>query len=385
MPDEPSSHAATSDDFAATRRELATAAHAPGFIYYSKEQVRLEKERIFTKEWLCVGRVEEIAAPHDYMALRIAGEPILLTRNSAGEIGCFANLCLHRGVELASGSGNAATLSCPYHAWTYDLDGQLLGAAFMSESRGFDPKRCRLKPIHAGVWVGWIFINMSADPAPLSTHLEDFANDVGCLRMEDCRIGGKLVLDVSANWKFAVENVMDVYHTRTLHHNSFGKHRGRPENYPFRLRKNGGTCTVYEAAPKTPEGKTLFRKMPALKDHPDNFATSCHLAPNMQVTARMDAVQVLISWPVTETTSRMIVYNLFPAEFHELPDFATRVKVYDDYARLFLGEDAAMMDSLQKAMQSESYVPGRFSTLEAGIHHVLNDYLDRLYDRSAAR
>jgi choline monooxygenase len=367
--------AAAGSDFDAIRRDVAEASHAPAHIYYSKDVFRLEKERIFTAEWLCVGRVEEVANPGDYMSLRIVGEPILLTRNEAGHIRCFANVCLHRGVEVASGSGNAKSLSCPYHAWTYDLDGQLVGAGYMRESRDFDPKVCRLKSIHVGEWAGWIFVNLAEKPVPLATRLDDFQSDVGYLRMEDCRIGGKLIIDLDANWKFLVENVMDVYHSRTLHYKSFGKHRGSPDKYPFHLRKHGGTCTVYEAAPKTPDGKTLFSKMPALKDRADNFATSCHLAPNVQVTARMDAAQILIAWPVTETTSQMIIYNLFPKEFHALPDFKERVQVYDDYTRLFLGEDAEMISSLQKAMPSRNYVPGRLSTQEVGIHHVINDYL----------
>jgi len=380
-------HAPSQSDFAAIRRALPEASHVPGEIYYSSDIFALEKARIFTREWCCVGRSEEIAHPGDYMAIRLVGEPIVVTRNLEGELRCFANVCLHRGVEVAQDSGNTRIFSCPYHAWTYDLDGRLTAAGFMKESLGFDTTSRRLKPIRVGEWAGWIFVNLDENAAPLSEHLEDFARDTAVLRMENCRIGSKIDFPAQANWKFVVENVLDVYHSRTLHYKSFGKHRGSPEKYPFHLRKNGGTCTVYEGKPKTPDGVTLFRKMPALEDRPDNFAMSCHLAPNIQLVARIDSAQVFVAWPDTETTSHFVVYSLFAKEFFDLPDFAERVRVYDDYTRLFLGEDSVMLTSLQQAMQSVNYVPGRLSTLEIGVHHILNDYLNRLHgpDRSQAR
>ncbi len=363
------------------RRPLEEASHVPGTIYHSEDVLRQEKERIFGKEWLCVGRAEEIANPGDYMTVRVVGEPILLTRNRDGQVNAFANLCLHRGVEIVSGSGSAKFFSCPYHAWTYDLDGRLVGASFMRESREFDAAGCRLKTLGLGEWGGWLFVNLSADAPPFAEAASEFTADLDFLRMEDCRIGSKIVVDVEANWKFVVENLMDVYHARTLHANSFGKHRGSPEKYPFHLRKNGGTCTVYEAAPMTPDGKTLFRRMPAIADRPDNFAISAHLAPNMQVIARSDNVHPLVMWPTSATSTRTIVYNLFPKEFvDEYSDFAERADVYDKYIRLVLDEDAGMLVSMQQAMRSSNYVPGRLSTLEKGIHHVLNDYLRKMFD-----
>jgi Rieske 2Fe-2S family protein len=362
-----------------TRQPIAAASHAAGEIYSSEQVLDLEKQNIFMKEWLCVARVEEVENPGDYFATRIIGEPLLIVRNKQGEINAFANVCLHRGVEIATGTGNTENFSCPYHAWMYDLDGNLTSASFMRESNDFDAKSCKLKKVHAGVWAGWVFINFSADPVPLSEALSEFASDVDILKMENLRLGTKVTLDLPTNWKFVVENLMDVYHVRTLHYNSFGKHRGPPENYPFNLRKNGGTCTQYEARPMTPDGASLFGKMPALKNEPDNFAMSAHFAPNMQVIARVDNVHPLVMWPLTATTSRTYVYNLYPKEWFGTPDFDEKLKIYDDYIRFVLAEDTTMMNSLQNGITSTNYSPGRFSTLEKGIHHVLNDYLERVF------
>lgn len=362
-----------------TRQPITAASHTPGAIYASEEVLQLEKQNLFMKEWLCVARVEEVENPGDYFSTRIIGEPVLVVRNAQGEVNAFANVCLHRGVEVASGAGNTKHFTCPYHAWTYDLDGRLTSASFMRESKDFDPKSCRLKTIHTAVWAGWVFINFSADPVPFATAASEFMSDVDLLKMENLRLGTKITLDLPTNWKFVVENLMDVYHVRTLHYNSFGKHRGPPENYPFHLRKNGGTCTRYEARPMTPDGASLFGKMPALEAEPENFAISAHFAPNMQVIARIDNVHPLVMWPVTATTSRTYVYNLYPKEWFDQPGFEEKIKVYDEYMRFVLAEDVTMMNSLQNGVTAANFVPGRFSVLEKGIHHVLNDYIGRVF------
>jgi phenylpropionate dioxygenase-like ring-hydroxylating dioxygenase large terminal subunit len=362
-----------------TRQPLPLASHVPGDIYSSSEVFAREKERIFLKDWLCIARVEEIANPGDYMTFRIMNEPILLVRDMEGVVRVFANLCLHRGVELAMGQGNVKEFSCPYHAWAYDLKGQLIGAPYMRQSAGFDAKDCKLKEVKVSLWAGWVFVNLDPASEPLETYMSEFARDVDFLKMENCVLGNKLVVDLECNWKLVVENLMDVYHAQTLHAKSFGKHRRNPELCPFELRKYGGTCTIYDAAPMTPDGKTLFRNMPAIADKPDNFAISAHLAPNMQVIARADNIHPLVMWPVTPTTSRTVIYNLFPKEFSEEPDFKERARVYHDYLSLVLSEDRDMVASLQQAMASSLFVPGRMSFLEKGIHHVLNAYIDRMF------
>lgn len=369
----------TSLDLASTRQPIERASHVPGDIYSSPQLFTQEKERIFLKDWLCVARAEEIANPGDYMTLRIMNEPILIVRDLEGTVHAFANLCLHRGVELAFGQGNVKQFTCPYHAWTYDLKGDLRGAPFMRQSTDFEARDCKLKEVKIGLWAGWVFVNLDPTAEPLESYISEFTEDVGFLKMEDCVLGSKLVVDLDCNWKLVVENLMDVYHAQTVHAKSFGKHRGSPDRYPIHLRKYGGTCTTYEAAPMTPDGKTLFRTMPAIADKADNFAISAHLGPNMQVIARADNIHPLIMWPVTPTTSRTIVYNLFPKEFATEPNFKERAQVYHDYLALVLMEDRDMVASLQNAMASSLFVPGRMSFLEKGIHHVLNAYIDRMF------
>ena len=364
----------------ATRQPLDRARHVPGFVYDSPEVFAREKARMFMKDWLCVAREEEIPRPGDYMTFRVMGEPLVVVRDAGGTIHALANVCVHRGVEVAVGNGNATEFKCPYHAWTYDLTGQLLGAPFMQQTEGFDIRQCRLPRLKVGIWGGWVWVSFDPAAEPLEAFLSDFASDVGLLRMEDCTLGTKLILDLPCNWKLVVENLIDVYHVQVVHAKSFGKHRGSPDRYPMHLRKYGGTCTIYTAAPMTPDGVTRFRRMPAVEDREDNFALSAHLGPNLQVIARSDNVHPLVMWPLAPDATRMIVYNLFPKAWAGEPGFLERAQVYHDYLHLSLAEDREMVASLQNGIGSARFVPGRMSFLEKGIHHVLNAYLDRVFD-----
>ena len=117
--------------FDALRRPLDEASLAPGFLYRATVVYAREVERLFMKNWLFVGREEELARPGDYLTHRIAGEPIVVARAAEGTLHAYYNMCVHRGVEVAQGCGNAKVFKCPYHGWTYDLAGRLTGAGYM--------------------------------------------------------------------------------------------------------------------------------------------------------------------------------------------------------------------------------------------------------------
>lgn len=169
--------------------ELASAHHAPSLVYTSPAVFELEKKRLFMKDWLCVARVEEVENPGDYLTHDIMGEPIIVARNSDGVLHAYYNMCAHRGAELVQGRGNVKRLKCPYHAWTYDLAGQLVGAPFMKETKGFDIADCRLRPLRLDTWAGWIFVSFDPNVAPLinflassRTNLTSFARRTAALR-----------------------------------------------------------------------------------------------------------------------------------------------------------------------------------------------------------
>ena len=186
--------------------------HLPGWFYTSPELFEHEVDTIFMKEWLCVGRLEEFANAGDYAAIRIAGEPLLICRDNDAKMNAFRNVCRHRGVEVATGRGNLAKFTCPYHAWVYDLEGKLMGAPHTKELRAFDVTKCSLPRISLDDWGGYIFVNFDPDCQSLADYLdEDGIRDFAAfLQPENTRLSHKFTVDVPCNWKFVPENLMDM-------------------------------------------------------------------------------------------------------------------------------------------------------------------------------
>ena len=143
----------------------------PPDAYALNEGFQLEISRIFESEWVAVGRVEEVAEPGDYFTTELAGEPIIVVRGDDLKVRALSNVCRHKWTEVASGAGNARAFICPYHAWTYARDGQLVGAQFMDRTEGFRVEDCRLPALPCEIWGGFIFVNLAKDVAPVSERL----------------------------------------------------------------------------------------------------------------------------------------------------------------------------------------------------------------------
>ena len=364
-------------DFSRTRDRLPKARHLPGYVYTSPEIYQLEKEKIFMKDWLCVGRMEEVENPGDYMALRIMDEPIVVARDNDGKVGAFANVCKHRGVEVASGSGNTKEFSCPYHGWLYDLQGRLVGAPYMKEAAGFDPRSCRLTPLRCDQWRGWMFVNFDADAVPLAEFAAEYEKEFAFLHHEKTRLATKHVVDLDCNWKFVVENVQDFYHVQVLHLDTFGGHINI-DDFEFNVKENGGFSSFYDAAPDTPDSKSLFGQMPWLADKPMSFAYTGYLPPHFHMFGRVDESHPMVIWPLAPDKTRIIVYHVFPAEHFSQPDFMDKAEVYHDFLVKVVEEDREMVNSLQRGMNSRLFEPGPLSRMEINLHSLLNYYLDRV-------
>jgi phenylpropionate dioxygenase-like ring-hydroxylating dioxygenase large terminal subunit len=361
-----------------SKKPIDMARHAPGDVYASPEVFALEKEKLFMQDWLCVGREEEIAKPGDYMTHSVMGEPIIIARNEAGVVNAFYNQCRHRGVEVAEGSGNTRRFMCPYHAWTYDLNGQLVGAAFMQETAGFDIKSCRLKPLRSETWKGWIYISFNPDIGPLADHVGFLDDAFGELRQEDCGLAYKFTLEMNCNWKLVYENQLDNYHVGVLHAATVGKHQSSPDR-KFNLQPNGRLSVDYGSRPTTPDGVSLFGKMPWMAHQPDTFARTGFLPPNMTILSRMDMYRPFVHWPIAPDKTRSYGYFLLPKEKLQDPQLQEKMAVYVEYLKKVLDEDRSMVESLQRNMMTNGYEPGRFSTKEASIHHLMNHHLKRVF------
>jgi Rieske 2Fe-2S family protein len=253
----------------------------------------------------------------------------------------------------------------------------LIGAPLMNGNLDFNPAGCRLRDLHLGEWGGNIFISFAREPVPFAEFIAPFQAEFGFLHQERCRLASKIPIELDCNWKFAVENLLDIYHVRVLHTNTFGA-QFSAEAKDINLRPEGTVTYFYKSAAPVPDGKSLFGRMPWIEERGDDFACTARMPPNTHLFGRCDSVRYLTIWPQGVDRCQIIAYHLFPTERFALPDFAARNKVYHDFQITVLEEDRPMVVSLQRAMRSRNYEPGPMAGLEATIHHVLNDYLDRI-------
>ena len=178
-------------------------------------------ETIFKKRWLQVTREEEIPNPGDYVRIDILGEPLVILRDREGVVRAMSAACQHRSAELVEGKGNCKRLVCPYHAWTYSLTGELIGAPAMEDAKGFDKKEHNLPTVRAELWGGFVFINFDESATSLLESLADLPERFKDYKLEDMKVIKKWENTFTANWKIWVENSREGYHVRTVHKPSF--------------------------------------------------------------------------------------------------------------------------------------------------------------------
>jgi phenylpropionate dioxygenase-like ring-hydroxylating dioxygenase large terminal subunit len=186
--------------------------------YSAADLVAVERERIFARSWQYVGHTGQLAEP-GYFAGRVGDLPVVITRDRDGEVRGFLNVCRHRGSIVAAGEEARATLQCPYHAWTYGLDGALLAAPRADREGGADASELSLRPISVGTWGPFVFANADAEGPPLEETLgrlpelvAEAGVDVGAIEFRS-----RAESTVEANWKLVAENFLECYHCSVAH------------------------------------------------------------------------------------------------------------------------------------------------------------------------
>ena len=203
--------------------DFRSAMSLPPAIYHDRNILELECDRLFRRDWVCLGRAAEMPRTGDYICRDIAGTPVFVVRGRDGAIKSFANICRHRASRLLNDCGHVSRISCPYHSWTYDLDGQLIGAPFMQESQDFEVAEIQLQEFACEEWLGFVYVSLAPQATPLSQRLSGLQNLVADYRIEDYVPVFQQEEVWHTNWKCLVENFMDAYHIHRVHRNSFAR------------------------------------------------------------------------------------------------------------------------------------------------------------------
>ena len=198
-------------------------AHAmPKSVYTSPEFAQQEQRHIFARDWLCAGRAEALPNPGDYLTMEIAGEPVVVLRDRDGVLRAMSNVCRHRMSTLLEGRGTTRAIVCPYHAWTYNLDGTLRGAPAMTLNEGFCKDQIALPKVRCVNWLGWILVTLNPDAPDPAVVLADVETLVGQFRMENYVESFRQEFRWHTNWKVLAENFMESYHLPVCHAGTIG-------------------------------------------------------------------------------------------------------------------------------------------------------------------
>ena len=242
---------------AATPLEAATA--PPKAIYTLPDITAHEMDRIFASEWLCAGRADELPNPGDYMAFECGAQPLIIIRGADDALSARSNICRHRMMRLVEGRGNTRKFTCPYHAWTYNLEGQLVGAAYMDRTTCFNKSDIQLPAVRCEEYLGWIYVCLDPDVEPVAHMLADLTEKLLPYNMQDYVTIFTEDHVWDTNWKCLTENFMEGYHLPVAHRDTVGGHfpveetqfdeRGSFPHFTSQLFVKTGTAPVGTAHP----------------------------------------------------------------------------------------------------------------------------------------
>jgi Rieske 2Fe-2S family protein len=331
--------------------------------YWSPEVFAQEQEAFWHgNAWVCVGRSEEIPNPGDYMTRDLAGESIFVNRNLEGEPRAFYNVCSHRGTRfLDEGCGNARkAYKCPYHAWTFDLDGKLLGTPNVREDEHFDRSRYPLHGIAVEEYAGFVFVNLSEDPDGLRSYLDAGSETITAFErfaMQDLRIGRRLRYEVAANWKIIVENYNECLHCPSIHPElvdviplfRFG------EVWDEAIRDDGNQM-IDGATSFTRTGKGTLPGLPGLLDEDMGRYYGTYQFPNLALNLHPDCVMYYILYPDGPEHTTVVSEFLFRPETIARADFDPEPTV--EFWDLISRQDWDVCERAQKGVHSRAYTGG---------------------------
>jgi Rieske 2Fe-2S family protein len=337
--------------------------------YYTDAQVfREEMERFYCQSWVCAGRSQQVENPGDYFLREIAGESIIITRDSGNSIRAFYNVCRHRGTRLATAPEGkfSGRIQCGYHGWTYALDGRLLGATHMGED--FCREDYPLNKVQAAEWDGHIFVNLDPAGEPLSTQLADLPQKFAPWRMQELRLHQRIVYDVKANWKLVMLNFNECLHCPVLHPalNKLTNYLGADNEQPQPTYIGGAMGFRDGAETMSLDGKRRRDYLPGLSSEERERVCYYAIFPNFLLSLHPDYIMTHTLWPLAVDRTQIICeWHFHPAEMRK-PNFHASDAI--DFWDLTNREDWKICELSQQGIQSRAYRPGPYSPRESLLH-----------------
>lgn len=376
MPNTPSPRL-TAKELAAVRAPLEQASFLPQRVYSDVRLYELEVERVFRRSWLPLCHMSQLDSPGAFVAREFFGEPVIGTRDTNGELHVLSNVCRHRKAVVAKGEGRCHNrrLVCPYHGWTYGLDGALLAAPQMHRTASFSKADYGLPVVRHEIWQGFVFVNFDANAPALGPQLEELTPIAAPYAFERMKVIPVRRAKAPWNWKVSLENFTEAYHqplvhpltegdipsTLAVYHDSTG-----PWSY-FRLPQARGEKTHTIAPPVLGMPDSYYRELSVINVYP-----LLHLFID-------SAAPLWLDWDIRGVDDHEMIWYMMVPQDHLTPESTEKLKA--DFIRFIepiLVEDVDVCMRVGRGVHSQLAGPGRLSWMEKSIHQFQNWLADQL-------
>ena len=343
----------------------------PSLWYRSPRVFRRERERIFHREWFCAGRDEQIPEPGDCLVLDVAGESILVVRTAEGGLAAHYNVCRHRGSRLCAPTEGAAgrlpgVIRCPYHSWTYGLDGTLKGAPHL-RGTGLKREQLSLYPVGVESWGGFLFVNLSPEQAraggrTLEAQLGRASERLSRYPLAELRTARRIVYDVRANWKVILENYNECYHCGPVHPElcevvpAFKRRGGAGLDWENGVPHRDGAYTF------TFDGTSRRASFPGLGERERTRHFGDLVYPNFMLSLSPDHVAAFTLWPEGPRRTRVVCDFLFHPGEMKTRGFDPSDAV--DFWDLINRQDWSICEKVQAGLSSRVHRFGYYAPME---------------------
>jgi len=345
----------------------------PAWAYRSPEFFQAERREIFTRDWLLIGHVSQVQAPGDYVSMTIAGEPIAVVRGADGKLRAFSNVCRHRAARVLDGAGNCGkAMRCPYHGWTYGLDGRLLAIPEKTGFTGFDKDANGLWPLSVGVAAGFVFASLNPEPEPLSEYLGPFERWMAPYRAERLVRSAEHITVLPVNWKNSIDNYLEGYHIPVGHPGLL-----RLLDYKRYLVETSDARVSIARSPMRDKisqnvqerlYQRLMRPMPGLRE-PENREWNFIFAfPGMTFNLYPDQIDFWVNYPIDERRTLSVWNSFRPPETAGRRDRVVRM-LNTRIQNLVQHEDNDLTARVQEGLGSSLYRAGVIGARENGLLH----------------
>ncbi len=358
---------------AAARAPFGHSRMLPAEAYLSQSVLDWEREFFLDSTWVCAGRSADVSEPKCQKAIKVGHTSVLLSRDADGVLHVFANICRHRGHELLPCGASAirGVIQCPYHAWTYELSGELRIAPHFGDVPNFDQANLGLVTVRHAEWNGWVFVNVSGNAPNFLDHVDALDRIFANYELHRLLPAATHEYVLEANWKLAIENYQECYHCPLIHPElcRVSEHSSG-DNYNYTGDAGlwvGGTMDLEDfAATMSLDGASGGEVLRGLNDQQRRQVDYIGVFPNLLVSLHPDYVMTHTLTPLTPTSTHVECQWLFAPESISKPGFDPAYA--SDFWHLTNGQDWAAVQSVQRGMQSPKYVPGLLADNEDAVY-----------------